>query len=59
MITKKQYDSLVAQAEKREDDLMGAIREALTRKAQEAMKPLPNYQDVIRREYINALNQFK
>lgn len=59
MLTKKQYDSLVAQAEKREDDLMGAIREALTRKAQEAMKPLPNYQDVIRREYINALNQFK
>jgi len=35
MITKKQYDSLVAQAEKREDDLMDAIRIALARKAKE------------------------
>ena len=36
MITKKQYDSLVAQAKKREDDLMEAIRAALARKAKEA-----------------------
>jgi len=59
MLTKNQYDSLVAQAEKREDDLMDAIHEALKRKRQEAMAPLPNYQDVIRHEYIKALNQAK
>ena len=35
MMTKKVYDKMVERAEKREQDLMDAIREALIRKAQE------------------------
>ena len=59
MLTQKQYDHYVHKAEKREHDLMDAIHEALARKRQDAMAPLPNYQDVIREEYIKALNQAK
>ena len=59
MLTKKQSEYYVHKAEKREEDLMDAIHEALARKRQEAMAPLPNYQDVIRREYIKALNGAK
>lgn len=35
MMTKELYDKMVARAEKREQELMDAIREALIRKAQE------------------------